>query len=185
MVCVFVCFYCCSSVCDAANWTQASTPHLHFIAATPLWARPGHRHGKLEWRRATFQTDIWANHMAGFMQGDIWANHIAPFTKIFWPNPIATFLSRWYLVQSEPQSWWYLGNFSVEMSDKSNIGICATPRWVQASNCLIGNQAVALYLHFNRLHTPPDRGKGKGMTRFQNISTEKLCHNLCPPWFES
>ena len=32
---VFVCFYCCSSVCDDANWTQASTPHLHFIAATP------------------------------------------------------------------------------------------------------------------------------------------------------
>ena len=68
---VFVCFYCCSSVCDDANWTQASTPHLHFIAATPLWARPGHRHGKLEWRRATFQTDIWANHMAGFMQAVI------------------------------------------------------------------------------------------------------------------
>ena len=68
---VFACFYCCSSVCDAANWTQASTPHLHFIAATPLWARPGHRHGKLEWRRATFQTDIWANHMAGFMQAVI------------------------------------------------------------------------------------------------------------------
>ena len=34
--------------------------------------RPGHRHGKLEWRRATFQTDIWANRLAG-LPAAIWA----------------------------------------------------------------------------------------------------------------
>ena len=139
---------------------------------TPL-ARPGHRHGKLEWRRfglifgpisrwcdiwdiwaGITQRDAWVNCMAGFMQTntwqimwlDIWTDKRCMQSNV-WLDAIKPCLG--FESQSPPtpmiqQTGW---NFA---KPQSILIICkATLNWMQASNCLIGNQAFALYLNLN------------------------------------